>query len=87
MTLRLAKLGYQTTLCDLSPEMLKVAEEKMKKNDIIDKVGFLECDINHLPHPDESFDFVLCWDGAFETRKELIRVTKKGVLHVLTPTL
>jgi len=78
ITLRLAKLGYQVTLCDLSPEMLKVAREKMQKNDVLHRVEFLECNINRLPYPDERFDLVLCWDGAFESKNELIRVTKKG---------
>ena len=44
-----------------------------------EKVKILECDIRKLYFADdESFDFVLCWDGAIEAVKELIRVTKKG---------
>jgi ubiquinone/menaquinone biosynthesis C-methylase UbiE len=78
ITLPLAKMGYSVTLCDISPEMLSVAKQKMLREGVIDKVKILECDIRKLDFADESFDFVLCWDGATEAKKELIRVTKKG---------
>lgn len=78
ITLPLAKMGYSVTLCDISPAMLAVAKQKMLREGVIDKVKILECDIRKLYFADESFDFVLCWDGALEARKELIRVTKKG---------
>ncbi len=78
ITLRLAKLDYRVTLCDLSPRMLEVARARMKKNDVLDKIHLLQCDNNHLPYQDNYFDLVLCWDGAFESRQELFRVTKKG---------
>ncbi|MCK4384744.1 MAG: class I SAM-dependent methyltransferase [candidate division Zixibacteria bacterium] len=78
ITLPLAKMGYSLTLCDISSEMLDVAKQKMIKGGVSDKVKILECDVRSLRFADESFDFVLCWDGAFEATKELIRVTKKG---------
>jgi ubiquinone/menaquinone biosynthesis C-methylase UbiE len=78
MTLRLAKRGYAVTLCDISPNMLEVARQKMHREEVSDRVKILECDVCSLRFADESFDFVLCWDGAFEAAKELIRVTKKG---------
>jgi ubiquinone/menaquinone biosynthesis C-methylase UbiE len=78
ITLPLAKMGYSVTLCDISPAMLAVAKQKMLREGVIDKVKILECDIRKLHFDDESFDFVLCWDGALEARKELIRATKKG---------
>jgi len=78
MTLRLAKMGYAVTLCDISPNMLEVTKQKMLREGVSDKVIILECDVCNLRFADESFDFVLCWDGAFEAAKELIRVTKKG---------
>jgi len=74
----LAKMGYSVTLCDISPRMLDVAKQKMLREGVYDKVKILECDILKFYFPDESFDFVLCWDGAIEATKELIRVTKKG---------
>lgn len=76
----LAKMGYSMTLCDISPNMLEVAEKKMIKEGVINKVKILECNVCNLHFLNESFDFVLCWDGMIDelTIKELIRVTKKG---------
>jgi ubiquinone/menaquinone biosynthesis C-methylase UbiE len=78
ITLPLAKMGYSVTLCDISPRMLDLAKQKMRREGVYDKVKILECNIRKLYFPDESFDFVLCWDGGIEAAKELIRVTKKG---------
>lgn len=78
ITLPLAKMGYSVTLCDISSRMLDVAKQKMLREGLLDKVKILECDIRNLYFADESFDFVLCWDGAVEAAKELIRVTKEG---------
>jgi len=79
ITLPLAKMGYKVTLCDISPGMLNVARQKMLREGVLDKVEIVECDVCKLRFADESFDFVLCWDGmGFESAKELIRVTKKG---------
>jgi len=78
ITLPLAKMGYSVTLCDISPRMLDVAKQKMLGEGVFDRVKILECDIRELCFVDESFDFVLCWDGAIEAAKELIRVTKEG---------
>ena len=78
ITLPLAKMGYSVTLCDISPAMLNVARQKLLREGVINRVEISECDIHKLYFADESFDFVLCWDGAIEAAKELIRVTKKG---------
>ncbi|MCK4256112.1 class I SAM-dependent methyltransferase [candidate division WOR-3 bacterium] len=77
ITLPLAKMGYSVTLCDISPGMLNVAKNKFLKEGALAKVNILECDVCNLPFPDESFDFILCWDGMIEAAKELIRVTKR----------
>jgi len=78
ITLPLAKMGYPVTLCDISPGMLNVARQKLLRAGVLDKVEICECDVYKLRFTDESFDFVLCWDGKIEATKELIRVTKKG---------
>jgi len=78
ITLPLAKMGYSVTLCDISPGMLNVARRKLRRAGVLDKVEICECDVYKLRFADESFDFVLCWDGMIEAAKELIRVTKKG---------
>jgi len=78
ITLPLAKMGYSVTLCDISPEMLNVARQKLIHGGLLDKVGTLECDVRKLPFPDDCFDFLICWDGGIEAAKELVRVIKKG---------
>jgi len=78
ITLPLAKMGYSVTLCDISPGMLNVARQKLLREGVLDKVEVLECDVCNLRFADESFDFVLCWDGMIEAAKELIRIIKRG---------
>jgi SAM-dependent methyltransferase len=78
ITLPLAKLGYSVTLCDISPAMLNVARQKMRREGVSDQVEILECDVHRLRFADRSFDFVLCWDGMIEAAEDLIRVTKRG---------
>ena len=78
ITLPLAKMGYSVTLCDISPGMLNVARQKLLREGVLDKVEILECDVRNLQFADESFDFVLCWDGMIEAAKELIRIIKRG---------
>jgi len=79
ITLPLAKMGYSVTLCDISPAMLRVARQKLLREGLLDKVEIGECDVRRLRFADESFDFVLCWNGdGIQAAKELIRVTKKG---------
>jgi len=78
ITFPLAKMGYSVTLCDISPQMLNVARQKLLNGEVLDKVKILECDVRKLNFADESFDFVLCWGGTIEGVKELVRVTRKG---------
>nr|MDO8133303.1 methyltransferase domain-containing protein [Candidatus Njordarchaeum guaymaensis] len=78
ISLPLVKMGYSVTLCDISTGMLDVAKQKMLREGVLDKIEILECDIRRLYFADESFDFVLCWNGAIGAARELIRVTKKG---------
>lgn len=78
ITLPLAKMGYRVTLCDISPGMLHVARQKLRREGVLDKVDISKCDVRRLRFDDESFDFVLCWDGLIEAARELIRVTRRG---------
>jgi len=78
ITLPLAKMGYSVTICDISRAMLNVAKQKLLKEGLLNKVEISECDVHKLRFANETFDFVLCWDGMIEASKELIRVTKKG---------
>jgi len=78
ITLPLAKMGYSVTLCDISPGMLNVARQKLRRAGVLDNVEVCECDVCKLRFAEESFDFVVCWDGMAEAARELIRVTKRG---------
>lgn len=90
LTLPLAKIGYQVILCDLSPGMLEVAKEKLRKEGILNRVEIKEADIECLPFPDETFDLVLCVGGAlfmtesFKAASELARLMKKGAKIFIT---
>ena len=74
----LAQIGYSVTLCDISPKMLDRAQQKASRLGLSLKITIVECDIHVLPFTDQSFDFVLSWDGSAEATGELVRVTKKG---------
>lgn len=78
MTLPLARMGYRVTLCDISPKMLEVARQKLRSEGLLDRVEVCPCDVRKLHFPDESFDFVLCWNGGIEALAEVVRVVKKG---------
>ena len=84
ITLPLAKMGYQVTLCDVSSGMLDMAKEKLQIEKIQDKVIIEETDIASLPFPDEIFDLVICLHGPFSIADslraagELTRVMKRG---------
>jgi len=84
MTLPLAKMGYQVTLCDLSPGMLGVAKEKLQREGVLNRVKVVEADVASLPFPDEDFALVLCLHAPFsiadslKAAVELTRVMKRG---------
>ncbi|MCK4528878.1 class I SAM-dependent methyltransferase [candidate division WOR-3 bacterium] len=87
-TIELAKLGYDVVLLDLTPELLKIAKNRIKKAKIQDKVKqILQGSINELSiFENHKFDAVICLGGALShivNRKqrekaidELLRVAK-----------
>lgn len=56
----------------------KTGRQKLLREEVLDKVTILECDVRKLRFADQTFDFVLCWDGTMEAASEIIRVTKRG---------
>lgn len=64
-TIELAKKGYNTVLLDFVPEMLRLAERKIRRAGIKRRVkGIVEGSIENLSmFEDESFDAVLCLGG------------------------
>ncbi len=85
----LAKLGFDVTLLDLTPKLLQIAKENIKKENVENKVKIIEGSITDLSNfPDKSFDTVVCLGAPLnhttnvkERKKaiaEMIRVTKKN---------
>jgi len=89
-TIELAKLGYDVALLDLTPKLLQVAREQIKKDKVDDRVKkIVEGSISDLSRfRDETFDAVVCLGGPLshivdkDNREkaidELIRVAKNG---------
>lgn len=61
-SLQLAQAGHKVVICDISAEMLKLAQEQAEQLGIADCVEFIHCAIQDLPlHlPCHQFDFVIC---------------------------
>jgi SAM-dependent methyltransferase len=88
-TLELARLGYEVVLLDLTPELLDIARNQIKKARVADRVKqVLQGSIDDLSmFDDNTFDAVICL-GALshvvdeEDREraidELVRVAKKN---------
>jgi len=57
-----AKLGAEVYAIDLSKESLKIAKERAKKENIEEKIKFIEMDCEKLDFPDNYFDVI--WDGG-----------------------
>jgi len=89
-TVGLTKLGYSVILFDLTPELLQIAKNKIKKEGIQDRVKqVLQGSIDDLSmFKDNYFDAVICLGGPLSNLvnknqrekaiNELIRVTKKN---------
>lgn len=88
-TIELAKRGYEVVLLDMVPEMLKLAERKIKRAGVKRRVKqIVEGSIEELSvFGDETFDAVLCLgaplghilnqQGREKAATELVRVAKK----------
>ena len=61
-SLQLAVAGHEVVLCDISAEMLKLAEEQAVQLGVQDRVTLVQCAIQELPaHCNETrFDVVIC---------------------------
>ena len=89
-TIELAKLGYNVVLLDLTPELLRIAKRKIKKEKVQNKVKqIIQGSIDNLSmFEDNTFDAVICLGGTLshlvnkakreKAIDELIRVTKKN---------
>ena len=89
-TIELGKMGYDVVLVDLSPEMLEIAKEQIKRSGVRKRVSrIIQGSIDDLSvFENEVFDATICLGGPLshivdEARREkaineLIRVVKKG---------
>jgi ubiquinone/menaquinone biosynthesis C-methylase UbiE len=88
-TIELAKLGYEVVLLDLTPELLDIARDQIKKAKIADKVKqVLHGSIHDLSmFQDNTFDAVICLGALSHVTDEkdrekaideLVRVAKKN---------
>ncbi|MGA3020963.1 MAG: class I SAM-dependent methyltransferase [Candidatus Micrarchaeales archaeon] len=89
-TIELAKRGYDVTLIDFTPTLLKIAKKQIKKAGVEKRVKQIaEASITDLlDFDDNSFDAVLCSGGPLshilskrdrqKAASELVRVARKG---------
>lgn len=63
-SLQLAQAGHRVVICDISAEMLKLAQEQVEQLGLEDRVQLIHCALQdlpqHLPCEQLSFDFVIC---------------------------
>lgn len=63
-SLQLAQAGHRVVICDISAEMLKLAEEQVVALGVQDHVQLIHCALQdlaaHLPPDEQQFDLVIC---------------------------
>jgi len=60
MSQKIASLGHNVSLCDLSSEMLKLAEESISEAGLLDQYRFIHSPVQKVAeHLDEQVDFVM----------------------------
>ncbi len=63
-SLQLAQAGHEVVICDISAEMLKLAEEQVNVLGLQDKVTLIHCALQDLPQhltaAQTQFDLVIC---------------------------
>ena len=63
-SLQFAKAGHNVIICDISIEMLKLAEKEVAAYQLKDRVTLIHCAIQdlpqHVPQGESRFDVVLC---------------------------
>lgn len=92
-SLQFAKAGHSVVICDISAEMLKLAEAEVVYQNLQHQVTLLHCAIQdvgqNLPNVDSQFDVVLChavmeWvaDPAVLLSYLIERIKPKGFLSL-----
>jgi ubiquinone/menaquinone biosynthesis C-methylase UbiE len=89
----LAKKGILVTACDISIPNLEQAKKRAADKGVLDKINFLEADVENLPFQDNEFDLVISSHVLehlpnFEKGlSEIKRVTKKRAIIALPTCL
>jgi S-adenosylmethionine-dependent methyltransferase len=61
LAIRLAKLGHQVVVNDLSEQMLAMAKTAAESEGVLDKIQWYHCPLQALPQSiDDRFDLVMC---------------------------
>jgi len=88
LAVSLAERGFQLVGIDFSPEMIKIAKEKIRKNDI-QGTYFLVNNVDYLGFKKDTFDGV-CLIGVLSyvpnidaTMKEIQRILKPGGIAII----
>lgn len=89
-TIPMAKKGCRVVLLDVSQKMLDIAQKKIKKEGLQERIEVRKGDMTKLDFPDETFDLVLSEHTLFLFEQpapviaELTRVLKKNHPMVLS---
>ncbi|BEL03863.1 hypothetical protein Q0Z83_020540 [Actinoplanes sichuanensis] len=88
----LAALGCEMSGCDLSPAAVARAAAECEARGLT--ADLVASDMRHLPHPDETFDAVVCADNALphlltdedvlRALREMRRVARPGAVILVT---
>jgi hypothetical protein len=78
-------MGYQITLCDLSPELIRFVKERIEELGLLQRIdGFHVLDITDLHSLDDCrFNLVLALGGPLGLCEDISKGYKGGRLHHL----
>ena len=87
------KYGFRVGI-DISKQMIEIGNEKIKKNNISNKIDLVVADSENIPYPDNYFDAITIGFGVrnFENLElamtEAYRVLKKnGCIVIMEPSI
>ncbi len=89
-TVMMTKKGCRVVLMDISKEMLEIAAERVRKENLQHKIVIKRGDITRTDYADETFDMILCEHVLFLFKEpdlligELNRVLKKKARLIIS---
>ncbi|PIX31825.1 hypothetical protein COZ60_02440 [Candidatus Bathyarchaeota archaeon CG_4_8_14_3_um_filter_42_8] len=88
--IQMARKGCKVVLVDISERMLKIAAEKVTKEELQNIITIKEGDITKTGYADETFDMILCEHALFLFKepdiviKELKRILKRKARLIIS---